>query len=214
MRTKLMLAALLAMTLAGCADIQGDGNIVEVERLVGSFNGVFLAEGLHGEVIVGPEYSVKIRGDSNLLEYIQLRLREGVLTSELDGGMGMFPTEPIVVTITTPTLKQLRATNGTRLIASGISTENLLLRVSTRGRVNVSGSARKITLEAANDCDVQAGDLSVETASIRVSGRTEARLNVSQEIIGKAAGGSSIIVQGNPSLSDIDTTGGSEVHFE
>ena len=214
MRTKLMLAALLAMALAGCADIQGDGNIVEEERLVGPFVGVFLAEGLHGEVTVGPEFSVKIRGDSNLLEYIQLHLREGVLTSELGGGMGLFPTEPIVVTIVTPTLKQLRAINGTRLSASGISTENLLLRVSTRSRVSISGSARKLTLEAANDSDVQAGQLTAETASIRVSGRTEVRLNVTQEIIGTASGGSSITVHGNPSLNDIDTSGGSQVHFE
>jgi hypothetical protein len=209
-----MLASVLVMALAGCGDIQGDGNIVEQERLVDPFTGVFLAEGLHGEVTVGPEYSVKIRGDSNLLEYIQLNLREGVLTSELDGSMGMFPTEPIVITIVTPNLKQLRATNGTRLSASGISTENLLLRVSTRARVNVSGSARKLTLEAANDSDVQAGELAAETASIRVSGRTEVRLNVTQEIIGTAAGGSSITVQGNPSVSDIDTSGGSQVHFE
>jgi hypothetical protein len=176
--------------------------------------GVFLAEGLHGEVTVGPEPSVKIRGDSNLLDYIQLRLREGVLTSELDGGMGMFPTEPIVVTIVTPTLKQLRAANGTSLSASGISTEIFLLRASTRARVNVSGSARKLTLEAANDSDVQAGELAVDAASIKVSGSTDARLNVTEEIIGTASGRSSIIIQGSPSVSDINTSGGSQVHFE
>lgn len=214
MRMKLMLAALLAMALAGCGDIQGNGDIVEQERLVGPFNGVFLAEGLHGEVTVGPEFSVKIRGDSNLLEYIRLVLRDGVLTSELDGSMGLFPTEPIVVTIVTPTLKELRATNGTRLSASGISTENLLLRASTRGRVSVSGSARKLTLEAANDSDIQAGELAVQSASIKVSGATDARLHVTEEIVGKASGGSSITIRGNPSVSDISTSGGSQVHFE
>jgi hypothetical protein len=214
MRTRLMWASLLATALAGCGDIQGNGDIVEQERLVGSFMGVFLAEGLHGEVTVGPEPSVKIRGDSNLLEFIQLNLREGVLTSELDGSMGLLPTEPIVVTIVTPTLKQLSAANGTHLSARGISTESLLLRASTRARVNVSGSARNLTLEAANDSDVQAGELAVETASIHVSGGTEVRLNVTREISGSASGGSSIIIQGTPPLSDITTSGGSQVHFE
>lgn len=210
-----MLASVLAMALVGCGDIYGDGNIVEQERLVeGPFIGVFLSEGLHGEVTVGPVPSVKIRGDSNLLEYIQLHLREGVLISELDGSMGMFPTEPIVITIVTPTLKQLRAANGTRLSASGISTEIFLLRASTRSRVNVSGSARKLTLEAANDSDVQAGELGVEAASIKVSGGTDVRLNVTEEIFGTASGRSSITIQGTPPLSDISTSGGSQVHFE
>jgi hypothetical protein len=214
MRTKLMLASLIAMALVGCGDVQGNGDIVEVERLVGPFTGVFLAEGLYGEVIVGPEPSVRIRGDSNLLEYIQLRLRDGVLTSELDGSMGLMPSEPIVVTIVTPTLKQLRAANGTRLSARGVSTGNLLLGASTRARVSVSGSARRLILEAANDSDVQAGELSVEMASINVSGSTDVRLNVTQEISGAASGRSSIIIQGNPFLREISTSGGSQVHFE
>lgn len=214
MRTKLMLASLLAMALVGCGDIQGNGDIVEQERPVGSFMGVFLAEGLHGEVSVGPELSVKIRGDSNLLGFIRLELREGVLTSELDGSMGLFPTEPIVVTIVTPKLEELRAANGTRVSASGIAAENFLLRASTRGRVNVSGSARKLTLAAANDSDVQAGGLAVETASISVSGSTDVRLNTTREISGTASGGSSIIIQGNPPLRDVTTSEGSQVHFE
>jgi hypothetical protein len=209
-----MLASLLALALAGCGDVQGNGNIVEQERPVGSFSGVFLAEGLHGEVLIGPESSVKIRGDSNLLDYIRLELREGVLTSQLDGGMGLFPTEPIVVTIVTPTLKEVRAVNGTYLNASGISTERFLVRAATRARVTVSGSARGLTLAAANDSDVQAGELAVETASISVSGATHVRLNVTQEISGTASGGSSIIIQGHPALNDIITSGGSQVHFE
>lgn len=214
MRTKLMLAALLAMALVGCEDIQGNGDIVEQERPVGAFARVSLAEGLHGDVIVGPETSVKIRGDSNLLEFIRLELRDGVLTSELDGRMGLFPSQPIVVTIITPTLKELRALNGTHLSASGIDTESFVLRASTHARVNVSGSAGKLTLAATNDSDVQAGELAVETASIGVSGSTEVRLHVTQEIFGTASGGSSITVQGNPPVRDIKTSESSQVHFE
>jgi hypothetical protein len=214
MRKKLMLAAVLTMGLVGCADIQGNGDIVEQERPAGVFFGVFLAEGLHGEVAVGPEPSVKIRGDSNLLEYVRLELRDGVLTSEFDGGSGLFPSEPIVVTIITPTLKELRALNGTHLNASGIDTTGFSLNVSGRSQVKVSGSAEKLNLATAGDSDVQAGELAVEVAMIDVSGSSDVRLHVTRQISGKASTGSNVIVQGNPPQSDIATSGGSQVLFE
>jgi hypothetical protein len=214
MRTKLMLAAVFAMALVGCGEIQGDGNIVEQERPAGVFSGVFLAEGLHGEVSVGPVPSVKIRGDSNLLEYIQLVIREGVLTSELEGSQGLLPSEPIVITIVTPTLRELRALNGTVLNASGIDTESFWLRVNGRSRVNVSGSAGKLTLATAGDSDVQAGELAAEVALIDVSGSSEARLHVTRQVTGTASTGSHVIIQGNPPQSDIATSGGSQVLFE
>jgi hypothetical protein len=212
---KLMLAVVLTLALAGCEDIQGDGNIVEQERPAGVFSGVFLSEGLHGEVSVGPQAFVKIRGDSNLLEYIRLELRDGVLTSELDGGYGgLYPSEPIVVTIVTPTLKELRALNGTHLNASGIDTTGFSLSAGGRSQVNVSGSAEKFTLGAAGDSDVHAGALAVEVAQIDVSGGSDVRLHVTQQISGTASAGSNVIVQGNPPQSDIATSGGSQVLFE
>ena len=214
MRTKLMLAAVLTLALAGCEDIQGDGIIVEQERPAGVFSGVSLSEGLHGEVSVGPQASVKIRGDSNLLEYIRLELRDGVLTSELDGGYGLFPSEPIVVTIITPTLKELRALNGTHLSASGIDTTGFSLTVGGRSQVKAAGSAEKLTLMASGDSDVQAGELAVEVAQIDVSGSSDVRLHVTHQITGTASTGSNVIVQGNPPQSDIATSGGSQVLFE
>lgn len=214
MRAKLMLGAVLTMALVGCGDIEGNGDIVEQERSVGAFSGVFLAEGLRGDVTVGPQASVKIRGDSNLLEYIRLELREGVLTSELGTGLIMMPSEPIVVTIVTPTLKELRALNGTYLNASGIDTEGFLLRAGGRSRVSVSGSAGRLTLATAGDSDVQAGELAVEVASIDVSGSSDVRLHVTQEVSGKATTGSNVVIQGNPPQSDIAVSGGSQVLFE
>jgi hypothetical protein len=214
MRTKLTLVAVLVMALAACGDVQGNGDIVEQDRSVGAFSGIFLSEGLHGDVAVGPQASVKIRGDSNLLEYIRLELRDGVLTSELGSGVGLMPSEPIVVTVVTPTLTELRALNGTRLNASGLDTERFSLRAGGRSRVSVSGSAGRLTLATAGDSDVQAGELAVEVASIDVSGSSDVRLHVTQEVSGTASTGSNVTIQGNPPQSDIAVSGGSQVLFE
>jgi hypothetical protein len=214
MRTKLMLVPVLAVALVGCEELQGNGDIVEQERPAGVFSTVSLAEGLRGEVAVGPQASVKIRGDSNLLEHIQLEIRNGVLTSAISGGSGLLPSEPIFVTIVTPTLKELRALNGTHLSASGIDTTGFSLQVSGRSRVHVSGSAEKLSLTTAGDSDVQAGDLAVEVATIDVSGSSEVKLHVTRQISGRASTGSNVIVLGNPPQSDIATTGGSQVLFE
>jgi hypothetical protein len=64
------------------------------------------------------------------------------------------------------------------------------------------------------DSDVQAGELAVEVARIDVSGSSDVRLHVTQQITGTASTGSNVIVQGNPPQSDIATSGGSQVLFE
>lgn len=214
MRTQRLLTGVLALALVGCGAIQGNGNIVEQDRPLGAFAGVFLAEGLHGEVAVGPEKGVRVRGDSNLLDYIRLEVREGMLTSELDEGLSLLPSEPMVVTIVTPTLTEVRALNGTRMSVHGIDTEGFSVRAGGRSRVNVSGSAGKLTLVAAGDSEVEARALVVEEGSIDVSGHSDVRLHVTQEVSGTAAGASDILIQGNPPQRDIATSGGSQVRFE
>ncbi|HYH99887.1 GIN domain-containing protein [Hyalangium sp.] len=214
MQMKRTLWAVLVVALAGCEDIQGNGDIVEQERPTGTFSGVFLAAGLHGDITVGVTPSVKIRGDSNLLDFIRLELRDGILTSDLDQGLSLLPSEPIVVTVVTPTLTELQALNGTRMSASGIDTESLTLRVAGRSTVNVSGTARKLTLVAVRNGEVQAGDLAVEVAEIAVSDSSRARLHVTQQISGTASSGSDVTVLGNPPQSDIATSGGGQVLFE
>jgi hypothetical protein len=214
MQMKRTLWAVLVVALAGCEDIQGNGDIVEQERPAGAFSGVFLAAGLQGDITVGATHSVKIRGDSNLLDFIRLELRDGILTSDLDQGLSLLPSEPIVVTVVTPTLTELQALNGTRMSASGIDTESLTLRVAGRSTVSVSGAARKLTLVAVRNGEVQAGDLAVEVAEIEVSDSSRARLHVTQQISGTATGGSDVTVLGNPPQSDISTSGGGQVLFE
>jgi putative autotransporter adhesin-like protein len=214
MRMKLMLAAALAAALVGCGDIQGNGEIVEQELSVGAFAKVTLAEGLQGDITMGPEASVKIRGDSNLLEYIHLELKDGVLTSQVTGGLSLMPSEPIVVTAVTPTLTELKALNATHLSASNIDTESLTVSVSGRAVMSISGTAQKLTLSATLNSQADAAELVVEQASIDVSGGSDVFLHVTQEVSGKASGGSDITVRGNPPQADIATSGGAKVHFK
>ena len=214
MRMKRVLVAGLIAALVGCGDIQGNGDIVEQDRSIEAFSGVALAGGLHGDISVGPEASVKIRGDSNLLDYIRLVLKEGVLTSELDTGLSLMPSEPIVAIVVTPTLTEVRASSGAHLLARGINAENLTLRVSGRSELEISGAARKLTLEAALSSQVLAGELIVEQATIDVSGSSDVILHVTQQVSGAASGGSDVLIRGNPPQSAIVTSGGSQVLFE
>ncbi|MBN1205438.1 MAG: DUF2807 domain-containing protein [Myxococcaceae bacterium] len=214
MRTKLMLTAALTMALVGCGDIQGNGDIVEQELVVGRFSGISLAEGLQGDITVGPEASVKIRGDSNLLEYIRLELQGSVLTSSVSSGLGLLPSQPIVVTVITPSLAEVKASNGTDMSVSGLDAEELTVKAGVRSGVSVSGSARRLTLVASGDSEVQAGELLTEVASVEVSGGSGVTVHVTQEISGAASGGSTITVRGSPPQRNLPTSGGSQVHFE
>jgi hypothetical protein len=214
MRTKLRLTAVLAVALAGCGDIEGNGDIVEQQLVVGRFSGISLAEGLKGDITVGPEASVKIRGDSNLLEYIRLELEDGVLTSTVTAGSGLLPSQPIVVTVVTPTLTEVTASNGSEVIIRGLDAEDFKLSVSFRSEVTASGAARRLTLLASVESEVHAGELLAEVASVEVSGGSDVTVHATQGISGTASGGSAVTVLGGPPLRNISTPDGGQVHFE
>jgi len=107
MKSRLLLSVALTVILVGCdggcGELPGNGVIVEQSRDTGPFTGVVSSLGFQTEVLVGPETTVKLRGDENLLEHISLGVgTDGVLTTFWAVSAPPVPTQPFALTITTP----------------------------------------------------------------------------------------------------------------
>lgn len=219
MQSKLMLAMVLAALVVGCdggcGELPGNGIIVENTVEVGPFTGVLANLGFEANVTVGPESSVTIRGDENLLADMQLSVGDdGVLSAWWGVSVPPVPTQPIVLTVTTPTLIRAGAEGQSKLVASGIQAASFSAEVSNSSQLVLSGVVEGLFVEAWDHGRVQAQELPSRVASVSLRDMADVTLQVAQDLTGSVVGGSSLTVHGKPRQVDIIVSEDSHMGFE
>ena len=89
--------------------------------------------------------------------------------------------------------------------------QELDLSMSGGGDASLSGGTEKFEAVVKNGGDLYATDFKVKTAYVQLSGGSDAKLQVSDNLHVTASGGGQIYVSGNPQI-DANLSGGSKVH--
>jgi hypothetical protein len=172
--------------------IQGSGNVVTQEETITGFDEVEVSQGFRVDISQGDTFSLVVRVDDNLVQYLQVVKQDNTLK------IGLEPVRTYVGTlqaeVTMPKLSRLT------------------LRHGSRG--TVSGSGGDVTVEA---FDGSRGDLSafaVENATVAARGGSRLTVNVSGKLVADAHEGSRVDYLGNPTDVTTNTTGGSEISPE
>lgn len=83
------------------------------------------------------------------------------------------------------------------------------VEVSSSAEISLSGNATELDIEGSSAGMVNAQDLPVKDASVRVSSGASIKVSVSEELTGKANSGASIRYKGSPRVSVRTSSGGS-----
>jgi hypothetical protein len=152
-----VLAVLLsAMVVAGCDTfwsfdsnhVTGSGNAATHTREVESFTSIELAGVNDVTDRVGPEQSVRLSADDNLLDRITTDVTEGRLVID---DLGSFTTKsPMTVEVTMPSVNALT--------------------ISGSGVVRARGTAERVDAELSGAGDLQLGKLSARDVNVVLSG--------------------------------------------
>jgi hypothetical protein len=216
----------------GLTALRGDGHIVEEARAVRSFSGVEISHGMVAEVTVGPETSVKIKGDANLLPHIETRVEDGHLVVGVKDEHNLRPSEPIRLTVVTPTLLAVEASGGSEVRAqatagrefsisasggseieiTGIQSDAVTVEASGGSEISLSGGGRELTADLSGGSILKSEEIPFAEAEVDGSGGSEFHLQVLQAITGDLSGGSELFLKGHPPDRDLSLSGGSEVH--
>lgn len=100
--------------------------------------------------------------------------------------------------------------SGASVVQIELETEKLDLQASGACVINMEGSAKNQTVKMSGSSIYRAFDLESETAVIRVSGASNARVYASDDLDVRASGASSIYYKGNASVKS-DTSGASSI---
>ena len=91
---------------------------------------------------------------------------------------------------------------------------NAVMNLSGASTVELAGSAQDLDVEASGASQVRLGGFTVRNARVNLSGASQGTVNAGGTLSGTLSGASHLGYRGNPTLGDINTSGGSSVGRE
>jgi hypothetical protein len=190
--TAAIVLGVLVLMMVGCSQltISGSGNVVTQEMAITGFDKVDASHGFNVDISQGDEFSVVIRIDDNFSEH----LRVEKVGSTLKLG-----------------LVQNRSFSNATLQAEVTMPELIGLELSGGSQVTVSGSGDDLTVDASGGSGADLSSFPVVNANVDASGGSQVTVNASGTLNVDASGGSQVYYLGDPTLGNIDTSGGAQV---
>ena len=229
-------AALFAITFTSCRfvtgkRIYGNGIIKSETRSVGSFNSVDVSGGIDVYVKQDSVASVKIEGDENLLEYVQVRVDGGTLDIREEKGFNLKSITGIKVYVSGPSFKHFEASgacdiysenkisssNDISMRATGASSitmelhaPNVKAELSGASHIRLNGETKTFSADGSGASGLKCFELMTEETDVEISGASHAEVFASVKLEAHASGASSVKYKGNASIKQ-EASGASSV---
>ncbi len=205
MRPAFAVLALLLLT-TGCSDddrveIQGSGNVVTETRTVAEFEEISIAG--FGEVVVdvGPEPSLIVEAEDNVVPYLVTEVVGGTLeiTSEEDASFQNVR-EPLY-RVTVPSLTDVSIAGSGGVTASNLDGGTFEVTISGSGDVILTGSMASLAVTINGSGTFLGGDLVVDDAEVSISGSGTIVVHATATLDASIAGSGTITYLGDPVLT-------------
>jgi hypothetical protein len=229
----LVLIALVAgCTPASGITLRGSGNVITLEYDFTDFD--WVAAGYYFEVDIQQDeaFSVVIRIDDNLEQYLEVVKEEGILKIGLEhdqnyhfrkGTLEAVVTLPVlagvsVSGISSGTITGFISTRALDVDVSGVSSlsgdieaGDTSIDVSGSSRLTLTGSAGDVSIQASGSSVVDLEDFPVANANVDLSGASQTTVFTNGRLDVEASGGSTVYYLGDPTLGTTHTSGGSSI---
>ena len=224
---KWMMVVMLMAGLSGCnwldeTRISGAGAVIERQQPLGERVTRVLA-GVPATLylVAGEPRGILIKGQENLLPYLELTESGDKLEIEVKEGYRLDPTEPLELTITLPVLNELALAGTGNGDLSGFKGDELVLSVAGTGDIvasqlelkrlegNIagtgslelgSGSAQAIELNIAGSGDVLGSEMRGNEVEVNIAGSGDVAVRAQETLKVGIAGSGNIAYWGDPKV--------------
>lgn len=227
----LVLAAVVNRTATAQNQIVGNGQIVKQQRSLGAFDKLNVRVGMRVRITEGDAATAELEGESNILEHVQTDIRNGELTVMLKPNQSYNQTKGVTVTIHVPKLEQIAVSTGcavesdlpirantlTATVETGsrlsapVDTKILNLTVQQGSQARLRGTATEADIRLSGAGKLEAGQLTIDRATVRLNGASNASLHVTKTLSAVADGVSTVSYRGNPTVTEQQATGLSKI---
>lgn len=224
---KLFTLFAVAFLVQSCGMEQGNGNIIEEERTVGTFNELVASGSIDVALVSGKDVSVKVISDENIAPLVVTEVKDGILNIHFKKGERIGKNSTQVV-VSFPTLNTITSSGSGNITCNGAIENNQTLEVKSSGsgnvqlevntpalKVNGSGSGdfhlaglvRDADLNINGSGDIDAENLLAESAEVKTTGSGNIKVHASNSLKAVITGSGNILYWGNPSLNEVKVSG-------
>jgi hypothetical protein len=200
--------------------IKGEGPIIERKVDLGEISGLSLAVSADVFLTQGTNREVKISGQENILDNLELTNEESVL--KIGQKENVTKAEPVKIYITLPAIDLIKISgsgdvhttshfnnlkdlkvgiSGSGNVDADLDGEKIVASISGSGNISLLGKAEALDISIAGSGNVNAKELKVREAEISVSGSGDAAVNASERLKGHVSGSGNISYLGDPSVN-------------
>jgi len=229
----LVAVLLAALSLVGCAGslVTGSETMKTEEMDFSDFTRVEAGYGFEVEITQSRSYSVSITADNNLFKHIEVSKDGETLKIGLKPRI-TFGSVTLKAKITMPDLYIINLSGGSKANITGFSLSHDFSAELSRGsrvtgnitagdtsfdlsggsQVNLEGTADDLVVSGSGGSQLYLEAFSVDNADVHLSGGSRATVNIDGTLDVYLSGGSQVSYVGEPTLGDIDLSGGSRVN--
>ena len=232
-------AVLLVAALSACSvsvpslrSVGGSGDVITITNDSADFDRVVISHAFQASIRQGEVFSVVIRVDDNLEEYLEVTQVGRTLSVGLRPQLTFGISRPTLeAEITMPVLTAIEASGASRVTLSGFESQQELtveatgassvtgdiqagsatMTASGASDISLVGSGVDLVLEVSGASSADLEEFLVSDVHAVLSGASTAVVNTSGTLAVDASGASHLTYLGNPALGSVQTSGGSSV---
>lgn len=199
---------LVALGFWAWRDVDGSGTPGSEQRSVAAFHEIEIDGAMRVEVEVGPEPSIRLEGDDNLLAFIETEVSGGKLS--IEGTRSLDPELPLVVKVTTPELDKIESNGAVTVALSGADTDELDVEINGSGKLSAAGRAKRLDIDISGSGEADARDLTTDAVSVEISGSGEVDVAAPHDLAVDISGSGTVRYDGTPRI-DQDISGSGKI---
>jgi len=187
------------------SDTEGSGVLATQSRNVADFIRLDVAGTPQVIVRVGVPKSVVIHGDDNLLRLVTTKVADGTLEVSQAGDFNSH--RGIQVEVAIPSLAGVMLSGTGDLSVTGVRTDRFKVDLSGAGRLEMSGTAKRVDASVTGVGDARLGRLLSSDTHVVVSGTGSATVFATKSLYASVSGTGNITYHGNPQQIKTSITG-------
>lgn len=204
-----LLAGLLALFSCNKERVTGSGATSTENRNVSNFVKLDLSGSTKAYITKGNQFSVQLKGYSNLLPYFETEVNGNTLQLHFRDGVSV-RNNNVEVYVTMPELTELRGSGATTAnIKGGFNSDVLSVDVSGSGNVQIEdGTTNQFIQTVSGSGILKAFGLTADKAVINVSGSGTSEVTVASQLKVNISGSAVVYYKGTPAVeSNISGSG-------
>lgn len=218
--------------MMGGKRVEGNGNIKTEERAVSAFSRVEVHGSIDVHVTQGELKPIRIEGDENLLQYIEINQQGNKVEVRNKRGYNLDPSTDMKIYVTSPDFSDIDVSGACdiigetkisnsdklRLHVSGagdikmeVDVPQVTADISGSGSVNLKGKTRDFSCDLSGAGKARCFDLLAENSKIDISGAGEAEVYASIKLDAQVSGAGSVAYKGNATTVNQKVSGAGSV---